>query len=241
VLATIAAAARRDRRRLHEHPGRWAVAVGLAAQSLLLLLAIVKHPTELYTQAIAAVLPVLMAIAFTCWHQYEGAVRVACAAVAAAVIASLGVWYPNRIATFDALYRTVGSGVNQAKAALRERGGADRQLRLWTAGTGSPCFALWLADLGTGRAFDREIAARCPRDGLAWYGSALFPTWWASLPPDSASAYLVTVERTLEADPRLSGWGPAETLAAESLESGRFVLVPFDPRRLRGGPVVADY
>jgi hypothetical protein len=235
AFLAIAVAALRDRRSLHEHAGSLAVALGILVQAAVLTVAIFKLPGSLYVLALAALVPVLMAIAFSCWRSRGGwPARAACALFAALVIIRFVGVYPERSRDQRHMPVRAAQALERLENVLRRRSSGAAEgtppLRLWTTGTDHPCFALWLPNVNTRRVFSPEIARRCPEDGLAWYHLLEYPEAWRHLDP-ATPALLVTVERELEAEPMLR-WGQPVRTNIPSLFQGRFLVIPFPLGRL---------
>lgn len=232
ATAAIVLAAARDRGAIRDHAGTYAVALGIAAQGAILALAIFKHPGSLYVLSIAALAPVQLAIAFLCWRQRGPMARALCVAAASAVVFVFVCRYAQAVAYHAFATDKARLSLDHVERLLREKEEpGKRQLRVWTAGTDSTCFALWLANNDRVQAFTREIAARCPRDGGAWYDTLWFAADWRRIDPRSASMVMVSTESVLAAQPTLRRGSP-ETTGAETLFFGPYVLVPIPPGRV---------
>jgi hypothetical protein len=235
AILAIAAAAVRDRRSRREHAGEFAIALGLALQCVVLTLAIFKHPGSFYVLSLAALVPVLSAIAFSCWRARGGRpVRVACMLFAAAILFRFVGSYTHRLRTQCNMPIAAARALERVEGFFTQRVTVEGTppLRVWTTGTDHPCFALWLPNVNTRRLFSPEIARRCPEDGLAWYHLLEYPEAWRHLDPGTP-AVLVTVEQELEAEPMLR-WGQPVRTNIPSLFQGRFLIIPFPLGRLPG-------
>lgn len=236
IVVAIASAAVRDRRSLRENAGRWAVALGLATQAGLLLLVICRHPSLYYTQAVAALVPVLMAIAFSCWRSSGRIARTACVTFSVLVLAGAAYRYPLSLDGNRNRLARMGDSLDRVDELLRRRqrspGVSGPEVRMWSYGSDSPCFALWCANFGSALAFSREIARECPRDGMAWVGGVAFAREWLALTTGTTSAVLIATEAGLRRDPSLELWGPVERTDIPSVYTP-YVVIPFSLDRLR--------
>jgi hypothetical protein len=189
--------------------GLRAVAIGIAVQWLAMVILLGRHPSRFYLPALAAMLPLLLAIAFALWRRRGDAARYACAAVAVAALGGAARTLASdvralgeRLAFRSAMEAEVARRVAVASAA---RGPV---LLLWGPGLAdTPCYALWMGIQYSNGALHREVSRACPSEGLAWSTAVVMPDGWPAA--GEIPALLVTTDAILARIPALD-FGAAE-------------------------------
>jgi hypothetical protein len=205
LIALLAIRRPRGRR----EAGLWALAAGVALQFAILFALFGKHPSPFYPPALAALLPVLLAVAFTLARRrgprvaLAGGVLAAVTLVAAAGSFALAAGAHGRRIAFRA---AMDEEVRRYRA---EATGAE--LLLWgPVPADSRCYALWGANIYLADAFRAEVTQACPADGLAWSNSVALPDGWSAAGP--TPALLVIPEKGPVRFPAFAALGPPEAL-----------------------------
>jgi hypothetical protein len=236
ALAAGFVAHRLDLRRAGDAPA----ALGLAVQAIVVTLVIAVHPRVEYAQAIAAVLPVLLAIAYRTWRPSRWPARAVAAALAVALLAHFANALADRVTLRRHWFLSLRGGHEElrwhrARIAAENGHVPGQELTMWTFGTQTPCYALWVGDYHAQRAFTREVSRVCPFEGAVWDGMAALPEGWRAR--DGADpVHVVTVDGILAAQPALAALGTPIRTHVLSLEQGAYVVIPTrlnDVRRLR--------
>jgi hypothetical protein len=159
------------RHKLKINPGLWGVAIGLSSQLIITLFIIFKHPGAIYLLAVAAILPILLSVAYTLLinsHQYMKHIM---ALLGAFILIGFAFGFFHAIAE----NRQMIANIHLVETDLREHRNnysavkdvnLDEQRILWSYGTSSPCFALYFGNIYARNAFIKEIQRVCPNDRL---------------------------------------------------------------------------
>jgi hypothetical protein len=153
-----------------QNPGLWAVTCGLSIQLLLTLIIILKHYGDHYLLAIAAIVPLLLALA----HSLFSGSSVRRSHICYAII-SMAVFtgfignlkhftnaYGNR---FQASLLAQEKAENFLKEYAATTGKDKKSLKVvWSINTDSPCFARWHNSREYRGVFDKEVSRICPND-----------------------------------------------------------------------------
>jgi hypothetical protein len=162
------------RHRQSAHPVVWAAGLGLTAQLLVLLLLNARHPglgegIGRYLLQVAATLPPLFAAGLDRLDVWPKRTQKLLAVVALAVLAYFGTSVRSAIAAqvvaADWL-RIMDSRTEEmlVRLSAEQRVSRESLRTLWTFGTTSPCYALWLGDDASERTFHTDVTEICPRD-----------------------------------------------------------------------------
>ena len=217
----------RDARGTSHDPALWAAGLGLIAQMLLIIVLVAKHPATKYLLPLAATLPPLALVALRGLDVRSPALQrlVATAGVGIVVLFAAAAWIAGRdlVDVAERLRQTDTASEQVFERIAHERGMDRSALRVvWTYGTASPCFALWLADDYADRLFEGDISPICPHDGElnVWLGQIRPAGAWdvAVIPAQLVDAYAPAVPR-----------GTIYRSGIESLGYGELVFVSRSP------------
>jgi hypothetical protein len=238
VMVGLVCRLRASRPNVRSEPGRWAIAVGLTMQTVVLLgLIVAKEPNVTYLLSIAATLPVLASCILGGLHG-NGRFQVWSAVVTMAIVGAGMVISGTRSATalLDA-DRRAQSGQATVEAALADLAAQQGERRqdlmvVWSYGTNSRCFARWFADGWRDGPVWAEVAGLCPSDVgpdvFAQSGRA--PTAAAGARAGEWSA-IVVAEGTGVSSRWLEELGEPVPLDADTGRWGRLLLIR-NPRLL---------
>jgi hypothetical protein len=195
-----------SRHRPSSPPGLWAAGLGFAAQILVLLVLVAKHPGVRYLLPVAATLPLVFATALDGLDPQHPRIRQALTGFGLGALAlfAASLWSAmvTHAALADELERQDVATESMLVRLAQARGISRTSIRaLWTYGTTSRCYALWFGDDSANRAFATDIARICPFDanlniwsakvasGAGDVTLADYPDWDVSiLPEDLARA-----------------------------------------------------
>ncbi len=182
VVGLVFMAMRSRKGNLREHPAWWASSLALLFQLALLWAAIGKHPQTLYLLGVAAILPLLLALALEALLREEGWRRALATAAAVAVVAAFMIGWVISVVGQARSARQVSIGDDVLGGMIRRyahRVGRDPSTLtiLWGYGVPSRCLALRYGDLAASLALREEIDAVCPNQWAyeVWGGYLQFP------------------------------------------------------------------
>lgn len=206
----------------YREKGLWAVALGVVLQWAATFALFGKHPSRFYLPALAAMLPVLLAVAFALARRRGAAARTTCLALAAATL--LACAHETVMSVRDhagrlAFRAAMQDEVPRVRASFAAPG-APPPLLLW--GPTLPdagCYALWGVNLYLQDAFRQEVTAVCPSEGLAWSNSVALPDGWSTEGP--TPALLVMPEDVPRRFPAFAALGTPEAFGAARDPEGR--------------------
>jgi hypothetical protein len=150
--------------------GLWAVTCGLSIQLVVTLIIILKHYGDHYLLAIAAIVPLLLAVAHTLFSGSSvRPSRICYAIISMAVFTGFilnlkhfTTAYANR---FQASRLAQEKAENFFKEYAAAIGKDKKSLKVvWSINTDSPCFARWHNSREYRGVFDKEISRICPSD-----------------------------------------------------------------------------
>jgi hypothetical protein len=184
VMAMLGIAMFLQRRELKRNLGLWAVACGLSVQLIVTTLIIIKHPYWAYMLAVAAILPLLLAVAFALLRSSGPHIRLLCVGISIVVL--IGFLYNLTMSvsnhhTAVSHLRSEEEEIERFFADYATATGQDRDslVTLWTYGTCSPCYALWFGNQFAANVFSGEISQVCPYQGnLSVLGGEQLPVDW---------------------------------------------------------------
>jgi len=173
VVVLIAVMALLQRHSLKSNTGLWAIALGLIAQISVMSALVIKHPSIIYMQAVAATFPLLLAVAI-----YLMGISIPKMTSTQRLIKfglSLGIFILFSIAVFRAFFihsieiKQVQYAVEETNDFLDElaldQGREQQSLnKLWVYGMPSECQALWYGNHYAGYTLSVEVGLICPRD-----------------------------------------------------------------------------
>lgn len=156
------------RKRIHERPELWALALGLVAQITLLTVLILDHPRAIYMLSVAASVPILALVVLRIFeHQAQTSRllnRFTIGFVSVAVVWSYYGASVQQQADTLRISRIVDQTAQAARQYAQALGRQPSDLYvLWTYRSYSPCFSLWFGNDSTGRVFRREVGHLCYR------------------------------------------------------------------------------
>lgn len=176
VLVVVAMWARRWR--ANEDPGWWSASVALLFQLLVLWIAVGKHPGELYLLAVAAVLPLLLALALEAFLAIGGRMvrlsRMVAALVLMGFAVGLGIALSNHLDTVRKVRFAEAVIVGEIEAFSEKSGVDPGQLSiLWSYGVPARCNALRFGNGEAGSALSDEIYSVCANEWeyVIWTGA----------------------------------------------------------------------
>ena len=218
VFAMLVALLAVEHGRTSRRAGLWAVAGAVFLQWVATVLVLGKHPSPYYLPAVAAMLPPLLAVAWTLARRHGSGFRACGVALAAVIFLCCGrtlletvEFHAARTAFRSAMDAEVGRRV--ARRAAAEGVGPDSVLVLW--GPGVPdagCYALWMGTQYSNNALARQISRACPSQGLAWSNAVALPEGWSAR--EGAPAVVVTTEAARTQFPAFEAFGEPELSAA---------------------------
>ena len=162
-----------QRRSIKTNAGLWSVALGLIVQVGLMSALVIKHPGVIYMQAVAAALPLVLAVVFSLMHLYQPQMksvpRLIKFGLGSVVFAIFAVALIRSFILHDAKTKNVQSAVQEIDIFLDDftlDHALDRSslTTLQVYGMPSKCLALWYGNHYAGYAFADEISSICPRD-----------------------------------------------------------------------------
>jgi hypothetical protein len=186
-------------------PGWWALTIGLMAQLIVLWAVIGKHPGEAYLLSIAAVLPILLALALEVF--LERGIRAQRLAGLIGLIAVLGFIFGWVVAIRDHS-RTVADVIRADEVIAQElekyANDSDKSVEdmtiLWGYGVPSRCYALRFGNVYTENgALTGEINELCPNEWMydVWGGYVELPNAYEPLSENFDWDIVILPERYL--------------------------------------------
>ena len=173
VAVMLGLAAVLQRRTLSRNLGTWAVACGLLVQLTLTTILIIKHPAAIYMMSVAAILPLILAVAFTLLRSDNPRTSAVLRFISLAIgiIILLG-FVRNLLRSVDnhdgrvAILQTTESDMERHFSDLALANGMDRDSLtvLWTHGTYARCGALRYGNGYGSSATWPEISQVCDKD-----------------------------------------------------------------------------
>ncbi len=149
-----------------QKPGHFGMTAGMASMLLLLIIAIAKHPKDIYMLAIAAILPVLLLVILDIppleSSFYKTTSKVLIAALLSGLTISLYTSAVNRLRYADYIQNVT----SQTSMAINDYGkltsqAPDSLYIYWTYGTYSQCQSLQFGDNGTSAEITNDIKNIC--------------------------------------------------------------------------------
>ena len=171
IVALVLLAMRIRRKRAREDAAWWASCLALLLQLGLVWAAIGKHPGAVYLLAVAAILPVLLALALETFLQAGGRWAALGTLSAALILTTFaagwvlsGVEHLRRVRQVSLAEAVIDREIR----AYAERSGENREQMdiVWGYGVPSRCFALRFGDLFTGMSLQSEIDSLCDHEWL---------------------------------------------------------------------------
>jgi hypothetical protein len=220
LLAALLVVTGRGRR----HRGRRAFALGLCVQWLAILVLLGKHPSRFYLPALAAMLPLILALTFALARRLGRVPRIACIAFALAVAAgcaraavSAVLDHASRLAFRSAMEQEVRCRLRSLAVGRTAPG--ESPLLLWAPILpDTPCYSLRGANPHLDHAFRAEVEAVCPGEGVAWSHILILPDGLKKA--EGVTALLVASEDTRVLFPAFAALGEP-TLSSVARPDGR--------------------
>lgn len=206
------------RKTIRHNAGTWAVGFGLTIQIIITFTLILKHPNVLYLQAVAALLPVLIAVLFNIWqfgNQADSSSR-RLLKFSLAIIIFSGFFFNLYRAGF---IRYIAN--QQVHAATQEmdlflenyaqENGINQQTItvLYTYGIPSRCFALRYGSSYANNGLSAEIDTICPNKyKLGLWENSVHLSDGSLLPPEDVNwDIIITLESMILEFPDLQTYG----------------------------------
>ncbi|GMR10192.1 MAG: hypothetical protein BMS9Abin28_1013 [Anaerolineae bacterium] len=236
LIGVVVVIAIQQRRSIKTNAGLWAVAFGLIVQVGLMSALVIKHPGVIYMQAVAAALPLMLAVVFSLMHfsqpQMKSMPRLIKFGLSSVVFAIFTVAWIRSFILYDAETKNVQSAVEEIDVFLDDFSldqALDRSsltiLRIY--GMPSKCLALWYGNQYAGYTFSDEISSICPRDLYynLWQNRVILAD--GSLVPLDQSNWdiLVAYEAALKDFPYLAEVGEVVYSETQLGNFGRIVYV----------------
>ena len=157
------------KRKLSLHIGLYATAVGLVFQIALIFLLVIKHPHSRYLLAIAASLPILLAITLELLREYRSIARYVYPALLSVIVLAFAVNLVSAIRQHEARVSKLQDYEVEAKQFMKNHAESSLPNRddvkiLWTYGSYSRCYSLWLGNDSARKVFTEEIGRLCPNE-----------------------------------------------------------------------------
>jgi len=162
-----------QRKMIKANPALWALMLGLNLQIGLMTLLVIKHPGIIYMQAVAAIVPLLVAVVISLlWKSFpsrQSMLRLLKfgIGIVAAILFFAGLF--RAIFIHRAVTQQVTSTVEDIQIYLDEVASEQERERhslttLWIYGMPSDCLALWYGNQYADYTLAEEVNSRCPRD-----------------------------------------------------------------------------
>jgi hypothetical protein len=156
----------RWRKEACKNPGTWAMAGGLTFMLALVIIAVSKHPGDIYMLAGAAILPVLMTIILDIFQNDPALNHIMKQITAALLLGGLAISFSASIIHRNNYADSIQSAQTQTWQAIQSYGVSMSQSPenlsiYWTYGTYSPCQSLQFGDNGTSPEITNDIKTIC--------------------------------------------------------------------------------
>jgi hypothetical protein len=151
------------------HIGRYAIAVGLVFQIALIFLLVIKHPHSRYLLSIAASLPILLAITLELLREYPSVSRYVYPVLFSVIVLAFTVNLVSTIRQHVTRVSKLQDYEVEANRFIKNHAGTSSHSRddikiLWTYGSSSRCYSLWLGNDSARKVFTEEIGRLCPSE-----------------------------------------------------------------------------
>jgi hypothetical protein len=210
----------------------WAVTCGLFVQLIVTVAIIIKHPGVVYMLAVAAILPLLLAIAFTLLRSSGPRIRLLFAGISIAILIGFLHNLTNSVNNHHALLSRLQSAEKEIESYFAEYAAATGQDRdslmiLWTYGTDSRCYALWFGNDYAKRVFSKEISQVCPHQVQLniWNRKVLLPDGWLPIDSDLDWDIIVAAQNILRNYPYLADYSETVISQAKTAYFGNVVFI----------------
>ncbi|MFA9492091.1 MAG: hypothetical protein ACERK1_12780, partial [Anaerolineales bacterium] len=173
LIGVVVVMAIRQRRSIKFNASFWAVALGIIIQIGLMTTLVIKHPGVIYMQAVAAALPLLLAVVLSLMHfsgpKGESLQRLIKFSLSVAVFALFAFALTRSFIVHDAETKHVGSVVEEINTFLddfAQEQGLDRSslTTLGIYGMPTECLALWYGNQYAAYTLADEISSICSRE-----------------------------------------------------------------------------
>ncbi len=156
----------RWRKDANKNPGTWAMAGGLTLMLVLVIVAVTKHPGDIYMLAGDAILPVLMITILDIFQNDPALNHLIRQIVAILLLGGLAISFSVSILTRNNYADSIQSAQTQTWKAIQSYGASisrsPENLNIyWTYGTYSPCQSLQFGDNGTSLEITNDIKTIC--------------------------------------------------------------------------------
>jgi hypothetical protein len=224
-LVLLGAAAVFQKRTSHRGPDWCAPAVGISIQIVLAAFAVLRHPGGIYLLSIAALLPLVYALAFDILRDQKAWAAYLSTGISIAIVLGFSVTYVQALQGFDSMRMTIAADTQlvldeKERLASGLDAPADELTTLWGYGTFSHCYALRFGDFYSEGIFSEEITGLCPHDWMydVWSHQAALPGGIVDLADSQAWDLLVLRARDVTDVERHAG-------EVVNLPSGSQVLI----------------
>jgi hypothetical protein len=173
MIGLVVVMAVTQRRSIKTNTGLWAVALGIIVQIGLMSVLVIKHPGVIYMQAVAAALPILLAVIISLMHfsgpHRQSMQRLIKFSVSLVVFALFAFALSRSFILHDAETKNVGAAVEEISSFLddfAQEQGLNRSslTTLGIYGMPSRCLALWYGNQYAGYSLAEEVGSICARD-----------------------------------------------------------------------------
>lgn len=173
MIGVVVVMAIRQRRSIKSNAGFWAVALGIIAQIGLMSVLVIKHPGVIYMQAVAAALPLLLAVVFSLMHfsgpHRESMQRLIKFSASIVVFALFAFALTRSFLVHDAEAKHVGAAVEEINTFLDDFAQEQERDRtsltiLGIYGMPTECLALWYGNQYADYTMADEISSICSRE-----------------------------------------------------------------------------
>jgi len=236
LIGVVVVIAILQRRSIKTNAGLWAVALGLIVQVGLMSALVIKHPGVIYMQAVAAALPLVLAVVFSLMHgsqpQMKSMPRLIKFGLSIVIFAIFTFGLIRSFIFHDAETKHVQSAVEEIEIFLDDftlDQALDRSslTTLGIYGMPSKCLALWYGNQYAGYTLADEISSICPRDLIydLWENRVILADG-SSVPLDQSNwDILVAYEAALKDFPYIAEIGEVVYSETQLGTFGRIVYV----------------
>jgi hypothetical protein len=173
MIGVIVLMAILQRRSIKTNAGLWAVALGIIVQIGLMSALVIKHPGVIYMQAVAAALPLLLAVIFSLMNfsgpHRESMQRLFKFSISILIFSMFAFALTRSFIVHDAETKNVRAAVEEISSFLDDfasKHALDRSslTTLGIYGTPSECLALWYGNQYAAYSLAEEVGSICSRE-----------------------------------------------------------------------------
>jgi hypothetical protein len=227
ILILISYLIYKNRSKLSEDPGIWAVILALTIQLLATYLLIFKHPALIYLLAPAAILPVLSLAVFKLFGSSKLFERIFCLGIAICFIYN----FTQSILTYQKQTAEISMAGKEYEQIIQEYAKNTKKEPkdinvLWTYGSYSACYSLWFGNETASSLFSSEVSKICPNqyEYNIWYNKIDTSEGWID-PGMFDWDILITREDMIGLDPSLKNLGKTTAFLESDMQYGNLVII----------------